>query len=47
LNEYETNMKFGTDSAYIGLKLFGFTGWNSNRKKNCQLDKDFENYYEI
>jgi len=47
LNEYETNMKFGTDSAYFGLVLFGSGSWDRHRKNNCQLYKDYENYYEI
>ena len=41
----ESSLGAAVNIAYIGLFLFGFTGWLEARKNNCDLNKDFPNLF--
>jgi len=42
---YESGFKKASYVAWAGVKFFGFFGWNSNRKKNCNLYEDYPNLF--
>ena len=41
----ESNMLLASNGAKLGLSVFGFIGWNSNRKLNKNLRQDFPSLF--
>jgi len=46
LCSYESGFTKSSAVAKFGLSIGGFVGWQSNRKKNHNLQKDFPDIYE-
>jgi len=47
LCNWESGFSKASKIAKLGLTCFGWIGWNENRKKNCNLKKDFPELFEV